>query len=757
MHKATVAFIVLFAAAMARGNTYTVTSTNDSGAGSLRQALLDANANPGADTIAFAVSGAGCDGNGVCTITPQTYLPLITSPVTIDGYTQTGATPNTNTSGAINAVLKIVVSGVNDPNHGDDSGLTFRTGSDGSVVKGLVVNDFAEGIEVWPSNVGVQGCFLGTDAAGMAAVGQPGETGLYGFGPGGASALSVGGSQAADRNLIVRQVHLQAVAGATIEGNLIGTDKTGAAAFPTPDPAYESLLISPVGGTTIVRGNVVGGGAMSIGENLAPSAFPTFVYGNFVGTDVTGTVNLGGAYGILVGTTDVTVGGTGPGEGNVIAFCGFGVYVYSSARRVTIRGNSIYSTAPSIYQGPELNPYAAAGIHFLNNSPPLFYMSPWPNDYQDVDSGPNDGQNSPVISSVASSIADAGTTTVTGLLNSTPGTNFTLDFYATETCVHWPRSYVEGKTYLGSAPVTTDVNGDAPFSVILAATLEPGAGVTATATDPAGNTSEFSQRIVFHSEPGAGNPAGVAGAHVYGSNFLPGATLKVGGIPAPSVVVNDYYTVTFNTPSLSPGTVYDVVLTNTDGTTGTLPSGWVADFTDVPDGTPFWSYVTVLVKNKVTAGVGGGLYGLDQPTKRQQMAVFLLKGRHGLCYTPPPCTGVFADVPCPSTFANWIEALKAEGITGGCGGPNYCPDSPVRRDQMAVFLLKAEHGPSYVPPSCTGVFGDVSCPGQFSDWIERLAAEGITSGCGGGNYCPLNPNTRGQMAVFLGITFNLFH
>src|SRR6476659_10313185 len=130
---------IVSSAVVASANTYTVTNTNDSGAGSLRQAILDANANAGADTIAFAVSGAGCSG-GVCTIAPLTALPLITSPATIDGYTQTGATPNTNASGAINAALKIVLSGVNDPNADDDDGLVLYTGSAGSTVRGLVVN-----------------------------------------------------------------------------------------------------------------------------------------------------------------------------------------------------------------------------------------------------------------------------------------------------------------------------------------------------------------------------------------------------------------------------------------------------------------------------------------------------------------------------------------------------------------------------------------------------------------------------------------
>ena len=101
-------FTVLTSGALA--TTFTVTNTNDSGAGSLRQAILDANANAGADTVAFNVSGAGCDGSGVCTITPASDLPTLAGAVVIDGYTQPGATVNTNAAGAINAVLKIVIS-----------------------------------------------------------------------------------------------------------------------------------------------------------------------------------------------------------------------------------------------------------------------------------------------------------------------------------------------------------------------------------------------------------------------------------------------------------------------------------------------------------------------------------------------------------------------------------------------------------------------------------------------------------------------
>jgi hypothetical protein len=138
------------------------------------------------------------------------------------------------------------------------------------------------------------------------------------------------------------------------------------------------------------------------------------------------------------------------------------------------------------------------------------------------------------------------------------------------------------------------------------------------------------------------------------------------------------------------------------------------------------------------------------------MAVFLMKSRLGAAEIPPPATGtVFADVPASNQFAPWIEQLAGFQITGGCGSGDYCPDNPVTRAQMAVFLLKAEHGSAYVPPACAGIFGDVTCPSQFANWIEQLSAAGITGGCGGGNYCPDSPNTRGQMATFLVKTFGL--
>jgi hypothetical protein len=330
-----------------------------------------------------------------------------------------------------------------------------------------------------------------------------------------------------------------------------------------------------------------------------------------------------------------------------------------------------------------------------------------------------------------------------------------LDFYSNPACAPRQHEFLEGQDYIGSTQVTTDGSGNAAFDLTLPATVDPGARIAATATDPGGNTSEFSQRIIFSMSPASGPPAGGTSVTISGMLFEDGATVTIGGAPATGVDVTGPTQITAATPPLAAGTLNDVVVTDPSGAGGTLVNGWVADFADVPDSQQFYFHVTKLVSNAITVGCGGGNYCPLSSVTRQQMAVFLLKAKNGLCYVPPPCTGVFPDVPCPSTFANWIEALAAAGITGGCGGGNYCPTNPVTRQQMAVFLLKTKHGSAYVPPACSGDFGDVPCPSQFADWIEQLAAEGITGGCGSGNYCPTQAVRRDQMAAFLYNTFQL--
>jgi hypothetical protein len=171
------------------------------------------------------------------------------------------------------------------------------------------------------------------------------------------------------------------------------------------------------------------------------------------------------------------------------------------------------------------------------------------------------------------------------------------------------------------------------------------------------------------------------------------------------------------------------------------------------------------IERLYASGITGGcatnplLYCPSSPVTRAQMAIFLLRGIHGASYTPPPVgdsTG-FADVPVTYPNAAWIKQLAAEGITAGCGGGNFCPKNPVSRAQMAYFLLRSKYGSSYTPPpvgNSTG-FADVPADSPVAPWIKQLVTEGITAGCGGGNYCPANPVTRDQMAVFLVKTFSL--
>jgi hypothetical protein len=187
----------------------------------------------------------------------------------------------------------------------------------------------------------------------------------------------------------------------------------------------------------------------------------------------------------------------------------------------------------------------------------------------------------------------------------------------------------------------------------------------------------------------------------------------------------------------------------------------ISSFEDVPSSYWAWGYIEGLYAAHVTSGCSTTplLYCPLGVVTRDQMAVFLLRGKYGGDYLPPAVgasTG-FSDVPTSSGYAPWIKQLAAEGITGGCGAGVYCPTSPVTRDQMAVFLLKAKYGSGYTPPSVGATTGFIDVPTTYwaAAWIKQLAAEGITGGCGSGNFCPGSSVTRDQMAVFLCRTFGI--
>ena len=178
-------------------------------------------------------------------------------------------------------------------------------------------------------------------------------------------------------------------------------------------------------------------------------------------------------------------------------------------------------------------------------------------------------------------------------------------------------------------------------------------------------------------------------------------------------------------------------------------------FTDVPKTNPFYRFIEILLHRGVTGGCAATTYCPTGSTTREAMAVFVLLAKDG--GTNPPACGVpmFADVPASSPFCRWIEELARRGVAGGCGGGNYCPQNPVTRDQMAVFVLRTLD-PALNPPACgVPMFNDVPAASPFCRWVEELARRAVVSGCGGGNYCPASPVTREQMGVFLTVTFAL--
>ena len=749
--------LALLVAAPVGAATLTVTNTSDSGAGSLRDAIDQSNSTVGiTDTIAFAITGAGCTGTPtVCTIQPASALPPLTDPVIIDGYTQPGSSPNSLAVGD-NAVILVEIDG--SAINGAASAFFILTTD--TVIKGLVINRFSNpGISIGAQGGhAIRGCFIGTDPTGTLAAGSRGS-GIFMA----SSNNTIGGPSPADRNVITANgfisganITVQSSTGISdiaIQGNYIGTNASGTAAlggaYTTGIQVYGATNVT-IGGAAAGEGNLISGHAYDAIDLSVPfcliSTSAVVIQGNLIGTDATGTLPVpNGQYGIYVGcqTHDTQIGGTAPGAGNVIAYNGVpplhgqGVILDGDAGT----GNAI--RANLIYANERL------GIAFGDST------TVTPNDPGDADTGANNRQNFPIVSSAT---PGAGNTHITGFLHSAPGTTFDLDFFSNEACIPFPHGYLEGRVYLGAGVTTTDGSGTGLFDLMVPVQIGAGEHVTATATDPGGNTSEISQRLPFSISPASGPPAGGTATAIQGTDFAPGAAVTFGGVPADAVVVVGTTTITAHAPSLPAGSLNDITVTNTDGSAGTLLKGWVSDFLDVPPAYQFYSFVTKLVSNAITVGCGGGGYCPAANVTRAQMAVFLLKAKYGLCYTPPAATGtVFLDVPANSFAAAWIEALATLNITGGCGGGNYCPTGSVTRAQMAVFLLKTYLGTSYTPPACANVFGDVACPSTFADWIEDLYARSITGGCQASPllYCPGNPNTRGQMAVFIAKAFQL--
>jgi hypothetical protein len=306
-------------------STFTVTNTNDGGPGSLRQAILDVNQDPGPNTIVFKIPG-----HAVQTLAPGSALPVITNPVTIDATTQHGfqGTPLIQLSGP-----------------GASSGIAGLTvDAADSTIRGLAIFGFGTGLdfESEATNGRAAGNYLGLDASGTTAPGN-GAGIMVTL----AANVLIGGTDSAHRNVIAGNVFgIRAIVTPTItvQGNYLGTDATGTQPLGNGSAgiltdAYPSDAIQ-IGGTAPGAGNVIS--ANAIGLNLGGGI--CVVQGNRIGTDVTGTLPLGNGTGIRVnksGNGGNTIGGTDPGAANLISGNGTGILTDRDLSGNVIQGNLI--------------------------------------------------------------------------------------------------------------------------------------------------------------------------------------------------------------------------------------------------------------------------------------------------------------------------------------------------------------------------------------------------------------------------------
>ncbi len=163
-------------------------------------------------------------------------------------------------------------------------------------------------------------------------------------------------------------------------------------------------------------------------------------------------------------------------------------------------------------------------------------------------------------------------------------------------------------------------------------------------------------------------------------------------------------------------------------------------------------------------GVSPLIYCPENNVTRAEMAVFLLRSKHGGGYTPPPATHVFSDMPVAGKewMEPWVDEFYAEGMTTGCGTSPliFCPENYVTRAEMAVFILRAINTPGWTPPPSSGVFADLPVAGKewMESWVDHFYAQGITTGCATDplRYCPENNVTRAEMAVFIDRVYVLY-
>ena len=216
---------------------------------------------------------------------------------------------------------------------------------------------------------------------------------------------------------------------------------------------------------------------------------------------------------------------------------------------------------------------------------------------------------------------------------------------------------------------------------------------------------------------------------------------------------------------------WQVRAVNDTGTTEANGGAWWSftarnqTFADVPINHSLWQYIEAFYSAGITTGCGVSplIFCPENTVTRAAMAVFLLRAKYGASYAPPPATHTFADLPVAGKEWQeaWVDQFYLEGITGGCGTSplRYCPENPVTRAAMAVFILRALEGASYTPPAASHFFADLPVAGKewMEPWVDELYRRGITTGCGTGPliYCPENPVKRQAMAAFIVRAFDI--
>lgn len=502
--------------------TFTVTNTNDTGAGSLRQAITDANSNSNpsdVDVIEFNITGTGLH-----TISFDANLPAITEPLAINGYSQPGSSANTAVSPLpINAVPTIVVDGTSS-SEAHEMPFHITSTADGSSIRGLVVygcdNSItdAECIRVGANNVTIAGNFLGVSPDGMSA--GPGDNAGSVYQYAGTN-LTFGGLNPADRNITANDgTGQQAVglsSGGLVQGNYIGIAKDGVTSLGgVGGISVSGTTGSIIGGTLPAARNLISGASEA---NIVLTGQNSIVQGNYIGTDYTGEPNISIAEnaGIAIagGATNL-IGGTQANQANVIAGVGaagvlimrvtippFSVDLVST--RNAILGNSIHS----IVQNMGMNT-AIGYIQTIDNdgdfSPETINQLPRANDIGDSDTGVNDLMNFPVLNKVTQN-GDQLTIDYDLDTADSPSNEYRVEFFASD-AGQVGAYYGDGmgQRFLGAVTVSPGASQSASLTLPNSNSLSGQLfSATVTAVDSGqssgfGSTSRFSMPIQLTSE-----------------------------------------------------------------------------------------------------------------------------------------------------------------------------------------------------------------------------------------------------------------